>query len=535
MAILGPKTCLGVDIGARDIRVVELRRDGGRLEVSQAARIAIPEGGGVSSALSEFLLDTETAAGQVVGSLPTQLCSVKLAQIPKAKPADMARMVRFEAESQIPLPLADLVWDYSAESRNGDPLSDVVIGGARRADVERVLGVLEGAGAPPDAIMISALAALGAVSMPADGPVLLAQVGAEWSDFCVTEGGRLLACRTVRLGSEELTQAFAQDLNADADEAAEIRKTRGFSQLSALSRSGSSAVEGWAERLALEIRRSVVSMPSKEPDQRPQDVVIAGDLADVPGLVDDLTRRTGLRLTIGDPWVGMSVGTVAAHTLRDDPALFAVATGLAKAGLVGKPAVNLMPHHRAEERTRRRRELGRLLTLGGVAAVLLLMLLVGGPGLREDSAELSLLKSEVEIAQRDLQRAGPDLRASAGNVTQTVKMIESTGSCPLEILRQMSTVLPRSIWLSEFAFEYNKAVVIKGTALSNAAVADAVDVLNQLDLFKDVTLDFSNLAKNSQTYEFQVTCSMPTQKGIAGRTSVGKSRSSGGKTGIVVQ
>ena len=43
MAILGPKSCLGIDIGTRDIRVVEIRRAGGKLEIAQAARSATAE------------------------------------------------------------------------------------------------------------------------------------------------------------------------------------------------------------------------------------------------------------------------------------------------------------------------------------------------------------------------------------------------------------------------------------------------------------------------------------------------------------
>lgn len=538
MAILGPKTCLGIDIGVRDIRVVELRRMAGKLEVTQAACISIPESGDVSAALGEFLLDTETSPGRVVGSLPTHLCSVKLAQVPKAKPADLARMVRFEAESQIPLPLSDVVWDYSAESHNGDPMCHVVIGGARRSDVEHTLGALERAKLSPDALMVSALAALNAIDLPQDEPVLLAQIGSEWADFCAVHDERILSYRTARVGSDELTDAFAQDLGVDADEAREIRQTRGFAQLSALEGDGSSAsaIEGWAEKLALEIRRSVVSSPSREPEQRPNRVILVGEVTDVPGLADDIARRAGLQLEIGDPWAGMSISIVAQHTLHDNPAAFTAATGLARAGLSGKPSVNLMPRHRAEERIRRRKELATLSGLGAVALVLLLMLLAGGPGVGEKSAEFNLLKSEVDVIQREIRQAGPNLQLPAGNVTQTVQAIENEETCPLEILRQMSTVLPRSIWLSEYAFECNKAVVIKGSALSNSAVADAVDVLNQLDLFKDVSLDFSNLAKSGQGYEFQITCSLPVQKALVGRSSAGKANStSSGKTGIVVQ
>lgn len=538
MAILGNKTCLGVDIDAGDIRVVELRRVGGKYEVLQAARIPIPGNGDVSAALSGFLLDTETSPGMVVGSLPTHLCSVKLAQVPKAKPADLARMVRFEAESQIPLPLSDIVWDYRAQSTNGDTTCQVVIGGARRSDVDGALRSLEQAKLSPDALAISVLAAVEAVALPGGEPVLLALIGAEWADLCVVQGDDILACRTVRLGGNKLTEAFAQDLGVDAEEAEEIKRTRGFAQVSALSGDGSgvSAIETWAENLALEIRRSVVSMPSREPDRRPQRAVLVGEAADVPGLAEDLSRRAGLQFAVADPWTDMTLSPVAAHTMSENPTAFTVATGLAKTGLASRPIVNLMPHHRAEERIRRRKEFATLAGLGGLAAILLILLLAGSPGLREKSSELSLLKSEVMAVRRDIQRAGPDLRASADNVTQTVSSIQSADNCPLELLRRMSTVLPRSVWLSEFAFQSNKTAVIKGSALSNSAVADAVDMLNQLDLFKDVTLDFSNLTKSGQGYEFQITCSLPPAKSLAGRSSTGKPRSVGsGRTGIVVQ
>lgn len=536
MAILGPKSCLGIDIGTRDIRVVEVRRAGGKLEIAQAARISVSENGDLAAALSEFLLDTETRPGQVAASLPTHLCSVKFAQVPKAKPADQARMVRFEAESQIPLPLGDVVWDYIAGGGSSE-MSHVVIGGARRSDVDQTLGVLERAKLSPDALMVSAVAAVNRIRPSTQEPVLLVQIGTEWSDLCVLHGEEMLACRTVRLGGDDLSRAFAQDLGVDAEEAEETKLSRGLSQISSLSDDpGASAIENWAEKLALEVRRSIVAVPFREPDQRPQTVLLIGEAADVPGLVDDLSRRTGLQVEIGDPWRGLSVSRVVEHTLRENAAAFATATGLASACLDGKVAINLMPHHRAEERARRRNELVTLSALGGVAALLLLVLLGRSPGLGEKSAELSLLKTEATIAQREISRAGPDLRTSASNVTQIVQAIRDDETCPLEILRQMSTVLPRGIWLSEFAYESQKSVVLKGSALSNAAVADAVDMINQMALFKDVTLDFSNLTKNEQGYEFQITCYLPAGKSIGVRSKAVKPGSNGsGKTGIVVQ
>ncbi|MBP6962998.1 MAG: pilus assembly protein PilM [Armatimonadetes bacterium] len=537
MTILGSKTSIGVDIGAGEIKVVELRRAGGGIEVTQAARISLSEDGDRSAALRQFVMDTETQPARAAASLPTHLCSVKFARIPRAKPADMARMARFEAESQIPLPLADVVWDYAVVSAEDDAMCHLIIGGARRSDVEQWLGDLERAGLSPDAILISAPAAVGALDLSDEESVLVAQIGAQWTDLCIVQAGRLTACRTVRVGRDGLSQAFAQDLGVCLDDGEDAVRARGLAHISpSEDGAGSSSVEAWAESLALEMRRSAVSVPSKESDQRPRQAVIVGEIADVPAVAEDLSRRTGLHVSIGDPWRGLETSLVVGHSMKESPAAFAAATGLALSGFSGTDGINLMPHHRSEERARRRRQLITLSSLGAVALALLAALLAGRSGIAERSAELNLIRSEVGLVRQEIQRAGPDLRVGAANVGRMVRDIEEDKVSPLELLRRISEVLPRGIWLTEFASQRGKTLVLKGSGLSNSAIADSVDMLNQLGLFKDVTLDFSSLAKSGQTYEFQITCSLPERKSAGGTDSTGGARRGGGQTtGIVVQ
>ena len=535
------KTCLGIDAG-RDIKIVELRKSGGKYEVVQAAQIEVDEGG-VSTALWHFLLETQTDPRRVVCALPAHACSVKFAELPRAKPPELARMARFEAESQIPLLLNEIVWDFAVEGDvTPDQMCHVIIAGARRKLVEETIATMEAARIEPFAITVSSLAGAKSVSAsePSHEPVLVIDIGAEWTDLSIMDGGRLVACRSIEIGGSSLTDAFALDFGVGAEEAERLKSTRGIGLEPASSAEGASdisAVEKWIENMALEIRRSAISLiaDGADPLRRPQRAVLIGGSAGVPGLCETLAGRTGLQVEIGDPWAKMSLSEVAAHTQRELPAAFAVATGLAMAGLDGEDSINLMPHHRAEARARRRREITLVSGLSAAALVLLIVLLVGRHGLHAKSAELRDLKSETRQIQRDIKRtAQPNLRAAAAAVKETVAETEGKDASPIELLRNLSISLPRSMWLSELSLESDNSLVLKGGALSNSAVADAVDILTEMGNFRSVDLDYSSLeeGKGGQSYDFQITCALPQKKRPT--SPPGEARESM-RTGIVVR
>lgn len=531
-----------MDAGGRDIKIVELRKAGRRYEVLQAARIAVldetPES--AATALREFLLQTETRPARVVYALPAHECSVKLAQVPRAKPADLKKMVRFEAETQIPLPLQEMVWGFAPQSAASDAMCSVVIAATRRAPAQESLRALELAGLSPSAMMVSSLAGVKAADsslLPGD-PVLVLDIGAEWTDLSVVAGGRLVTTRSVRLGGRDLTAAFASDFSVDQDEAERLKRSRGVgldTATSAREEECESLVAQWIAKMAEEIRRTAISVSSADAGHRPRRVVLFGGLAAVPGLADALARRSGLPVEIGDPWQGMRIGEVASHTRRELPAAFAVATGLAMSGLEREPVVNLLPRDAAEERVYRRREFAKIAAAGSLAVLLLVLLLMGAARIGSRSRELRDLRKEVRRIQSQIRARGPGIHAEAADVIRTARNVERKETSCLELLRRFSESLPRSVWLKELSYETGKTVVLRGGALSNCAVADAVDALAMLEVFSSVTLDYSNLARgeSGESYEFQITCALPAGKSASiGAAEVPSGRT---RTGIVVQ
>ena len=255
--------------------------------------------------------------------------------------------------------------------------------------------------------------------------------------------------------------------------------------------------------------------------------MLVGGGAGVPGMAEAIARWSGMPVEIGDPWNGMKLSEVCTFTAHEPEVVYSVATGLAMLGLDRRPLANLLLRRAAAESLLTRSERTILVSLSAMAAVLLVVFVIGASGLHRTAAELADLGARGRHARQALRRAGPGRQAEAAAVGTMVADIKNDRASCINFLRLASEDLPRSVWLSDLSCETGKSIVLKGGALSNSAVADAVDSLTSLQLFDAVNLDYSNLSRatGSQNYDFQITCALSTSAGPASHV----------RTGIVVQ
>ncbi|MHB9023279.1 MAG: pilus assembly protein PilM [Armatimonadota bacterium] len=545
--MLGVSQCLGVEISETDIKLVELRKSGRGYEVTQAVHMRLCGGEDsltIAQELGRYLADTATPARNIVCSLPTHACSVKFAEVPRAARADIARVVHLEAQAQIPLPLTELEWDFTVSDDHASPMCHAVIAGARRDQVRAQLAKLELADRHPRALTVSALAGALAVmdSQAPDESTLVLDIESRWTDLCMLSGERVIGCRSLGGGVDDLRCAFAQDYTVDLDEAERLLWSQGIMPEVGLGTDDDtrpSAVGGWVVRLGQDLRQSTGSLTEGGVGWRAQRVLLIGALAGVPGLAEALSQAIGIPVVVSNPWEGLSVNPICTQTLREAPASFAVATGLAWMGLQRAKVLNLMPRQLADERIQRRKTAGVLTGLG-VAAALLGFVLVGQQRTyQEQSHQLQSLRKQVSGVQKDIKKTAAGASATATAVKDIVGEIERENTNPLEILRSFSKELPRGISLTEFSCESGKSVVIKGSALSNAVIADAISALTATGTFTNVLLDYANQAgsDSQQVYDFQITCQLPAKTGAktpAGQRSPA-AKSAAEKKGIVVQ
>jgi len=474
--MFGHRQAVGLDIGDDAWRIVALRANGGGYELAYATQLPLPDDpAGVLAAIMR-----EAGSGRRVAvGLPASGCAFKTASLPPGKPAALAQVVRFEAENQFPLPLQELVWGYTLTP---EPTGrrHAVIAGARRALVDDRLALLRETGATPAVLLPAPLAAAGTVEVSNEA-YLLVLAGAEWSDLCLYHGERLQACRSVLAGDP--------------------------------------SAEGWAERLAREIR------PWQLGNAGLRRIVLLGTAT-----AEALARETGLTVTPGDPWLGIRDPQGYLHELEDPPTAYATAIGLAMAALARRPGINLLPAQLVETR-RHERKLAWMLAAWLLAlAVLVPAAWTGHAKLENQQAALRNLRLRVREEQRHIVVPAPGMQAAQGMAVS----LRRPENRPLEILRSLSASLPAGITLSNLAYDRGKTVVLKGRAVSNPALATAVGAINRLAIFDHAILDYSTLAKGDagKGYDFQITCVLPADQTLGAGTTQRNTQS--GK-GLVVR
>ena len=473
--MFGRNTALGIDIGDDAIRIVALRATGADYAIVQAAYLPLAAEnaeGEVTAQLTEFVREARVHGRRVACGLRASDCAVKTATLPPATPAELAQVIRFEAETQFPLPLPDMVWGYTLTPQPSGR-SHAVIAGARKVAAEERLTQLRAAGLTPAVLLPAPLAATGAVAHP-EGLHLFVLAGTRWSDLCLYDGDRLLGCRSVLAGAPD--------------------------------------GEDWASRIQREARSWLVG------ETRPRQVVLAGLVSKEAGEI--LAEATDLPVTHADPGAGVPGADIFTEKLAESTAAYATAIGLAKAALQGKAPLNLLPETVTQANASRRRLNWALAALVLIAALLLPVALEGQQRLTASRLALQAATNRAQKARRDLP---PAPGAGVMAAQQVVDSLAEPGSRPLDLLRELSAQLPASVSLTDFIYDRGKAVLtLKGHADSSADEADALKTLSALPGVKRAMLDATTAGRDGKGFDFQITCLLaastdPTVMGKANR------------------
>jgi len=264
----------GIDAGSTSLKAVRLCWDAKRKAVilDAAVRLEYRKSLGQAadadeqSALVEEVLQQLVAEQKLRGArvglgLPGRLAVLRHFTLPAADPAKLLAMVQHEAPRQVPLRLADLVWDHQALDGDEDPSAPaaegertsvrVLFAGARRDLVDKWVESAQRAGLRPDFAQSECLAlhnffmfehgpepppdtdspekpekpekpAAAAPPPSPPGPVALLDLGGEAGNLVVSATGGVWS-RQLGFGGHGITRAVAKHFNLTLAQAEQIK------------------------------------------------------------------------------------------------------------------------------------------------------------------------------------------------------------------------------------------------------------------------------------------------------------------------
>jgi len=255
---------VGLDIGARHVRLVEVESAGRGLRVLRLGErdCVVPEGAdreaAVREAVDALFRDTRASRDEVVLSWPAEACTIREISVPFRETDQIRRVVKFEFESHLHAQaIEDVVVDFVAvaDTKEGKRLLAVA---APKAPLRARLDSLAQAKVDPVAVEtdVTALAtAAAAAGLLAENPdCVLVDIGSRSTKIIVVREGRVRAARALLGGLDATADAPAPPEPPEAMAAADA----GPSTATALAVHGD-RVSAAVVRIVREVSRTIAS------------------------------------------------------------------------------------------------------------------------------------------------------------------------------------------------------------------------------------------------------------------------------------
>lgn len=328
----------GIDLGSSLIKIGNL---GGK-KVNSLAAISNPLGkiqidtemeiNTLATEIKKALSDGKIDAKQFRVVIPDSLAYFRVISLPVLSDAELASAIRYEAEQYVPVKLDDveLSWDVIERPKDkaaGDKMQ-VLLVAAVRENVAKIVELLGRTGLEVETVepeIIAASKSLIYGKNLVDGTILCL-MGASGMSISMYTGEKLIFVYRYGSGGTALTRAISATLQLTMPQAEEYKRAYGVSQ-NVLEGKLALAMAPVLDGMISEIKKAQSFFMQSSPGVKLGRIVLGGGTALMPSLVQLLTSKLGLEVTLGDPFTDLSL---ASENLRSNAALYPAVIGTLK-------------------------------------------------------------------------------------------------------------------------------------------------------------------------------------------------------------
>jgi len=324
---------LGLDITTSSIKLIELTLSGGQYRVESYAAEPTPH-----NAINEKAIVDADAVGEAIRrAVKRSGAKSRLAAI--AMPAslrdnDLEAQVEMQADQYIPFPMEEVSYDYQVvgPSEKDSTMMDVLLVATRTENVEQRRAAVQAAGLTARIVDVEAFAlenacALMRHQMPDGGmdrTIAVVDFGASATTFSVLRDMKVIYTRDFAFGGQLLTEEIMRTYGLTMEEAGRAKKEGGLP-----SNYQPEVLDPFIDDMTQQVSRSLqFYLASGSGRAQPDQMLICGGCANIPGVADVISSRVGVAALKGDPLGNMKIASKAQSVVNDATALL-TACGLA--------------------------------------------------------------------------------------------------------------------------------------------------------------------------------------------------------------
>jgi type IV pilus assembly protein PilM len=343
MSILsGVSAFFGLDIGTTAIRLVELKGSGPIRSLVKYAYVPIDskivlsdaksDQQLLSRAITELLNQAHMSTRNVAVGIPSQRVFTTLADFDSLPSDELAKSIRYQADSLIPTPLDDskLDWQVLGPSPKEQGKVEVMLSSVSNGFIEQRLDLLEGIGLnviafEPDNLAMSRALLPRDVTMPQ----MVIDVGSKSADLVITMNGEPRLTRAIPAGIESIVRAAAQNLNIDDKQAQQFVFKFGLAK-DKLEGQIYNAVLSTVDLLMAEIEKSIKFYQARYGNAQIERIIVTGGASALPEFPLYVANKFNMNVEIGNAWRNVAFSPERQNELLTVANQFGVAVGLAE-------------------------------------------------------------------------------------------------------------------------------------------------------------------------------------------------------------
>ncbi len=341
------KPLIGLDITTSSIKLVELVSAGRsfRAECYSAEPTppnsinekTIVDAEAVGEAIRRAVKRAGSDTDDVAIAISGDAAITKVIQMPRSLGAnDLEGQVEIQADQYIPFPMEEVSFDFEimGPSSNDPDMNDVLLVATRTENVDQRRAAVEAAGLNARVVDVEAFALenacqLLAHQMPDAGMehlIAVVDFGASNTTFSVLQDMRVIYTRDFSFGGQQLTEEIMRTYGLSLEDAGRAKKEGGLP-----SNYQPEVLDPFIDDMTQQVSRSLqFFLASGGGREQPDQILVCGGCANIPGVADVISSKVGIPTEIGDPLGQMKISSRAkSQGVRKDATALLTACGLA--------------------------------------------------------------------------------------------------------------------------------------------------------------------------------------------------------------
>ena len=240
--MLKSNSFLAVDFGAGSLKLAEFEtNEAGGLVLKQYVIKSLGLEGSQETKRETLILKTlqELIASLGIKAKDINVCAPgfhvfsKFVKLPPVEASKVTQIIQYEAQQNVPFPLAEVVWDYQILGTTASGELEVLLVAIKSDIVEGLFRTASASGLQLQICDVSPAALCNAFRFnygELEDCTMLLDIGAKTSNLLFFEKGKVFA-RSINLGANSITQDFANEAKLKFDVADKIKVDEGFVSL----------------------------------------------------------------------------------------------------------------------------------------------------------------------------------------------------------------------------------------------------------------------------------------------------------------